>query len=186
MSVSSPLSLSLVTASPIAARPAPRSTSRPLAERGAAERGVAERNLVELGAAERGLVQNALGPDERLLAALPGHDARGAVTWLLTNQRLIVLSATVHDDVCATVSTSAITCVELRTDPMGTWLRVRATGRQCTLSHSDAAQAAKFAQLLRERAGIGGTPAPAPTRRAAGLRDSMRAGFNGLTPHSPR
>lgn len=184
MSLSSPLPLSLVTASPIAARPAPRSTSRPVAERGAADRGSAERGLVELGVAERGLVQNALGPDERLLASLPGHDARGSVTWLLTNQRLIVLSATVHDDVCATVSTSAITCVELRTDPMGTWLRVRATGRQCTLSQSDATQAAQFAQLLRERAGIGG--APAPVRRPAGLRDSMRAGFNGLTPHSPR
>lgn len=178
MSVSSTLPLSLVTAPSAATRSTSRSP-RPLPEFGGHVRAAAERGL-----AERGLVQNALGPDERLLAMLQGHDPRGPVTWLVTNCRLVMLSSARPDDAIATITNAAITCVELRTDPAGSWLRVRATGRQHTLSVADAAQGAAFCQVLRERAGIGGGPTPA--RRCAGPRDSMRAGFNGLTPQSPR
>jgi hypothetical protein len=179
VSVSSSLPLSLVTAPSAGSRSAVRGAARSLTEFAPPARGSVERGL-----AERGLVQNALGPDERLLGMLQGHDARGPVTWLVTNARLIRLSPTRPDDALACVPTSAITCVEVRTDPTGTWLRVRATGHQFTLTHDDASQAAQFSHLLRERAGIGSGQAPA--RRCAGPRDSMRAGFNGLTPHSPR
>lgn len=178
MSVSSPLPLSLVTAPSTATRSTPR-TPRPLPEFGGPVRAAAERGL-----AERGLVQNALGPDERLLAMLQGHDARGPVTWLVTNCRLVMLSSARPDDAIATVANSAITCVEVRTDPAGSWVRVRATGRQHTLTVADAAHATTFCHVLRERAGIGSGAVPA--RRCAGPRESMRAGFNGLTPQSPR
>jgi hypothetical protein len=185
----SSLPLSLVTASPLPARPHPRSAPRPVGDPSVTDRppaaaGLAALGLAALGLAERGLVQNALGPDERLLATLSGPEAGGTVTWLLTNRRLITLTSGAPEEAIATVDTGAITCVEHRTDPSGSWLRVRATGRQFTRSYADNAQAAHFCQLLRERAGIGSGQAPA--RRCAGSREVMRAGLNGLTPHSPR
>jgi hypothetical protein len=133
---------------------------------------------------DRGLVQHVLGPDERLLAMLPGQDARGAVTWLVTNFRLVMLSQARPDDAITTIPVSSVCCVEQRTDPVGTWLRVRATGRQYALSHIDPLPASQFCAVLRERAGIGAPPAP--PRRAPGLRDPLRTGFANATTHSPR
>ncbi len=105
-------------------------------------------------------IQHVLGPEERLLAVLPGTDARGAVTWIASTRRLIVLTAAHPDQDIAQVSHAAVTCVELRTDPLGTTLRVRATGRQLTMQTLDAALATQFGSLLRERAGIGLPHAP--------------------------
>lgn len=117
-------------------------------------------------------IHNALGPDERLLAVLHGSDERGPANWVITSRRLLILAQTHPDDDVAHVMHAAITCVELRADPLGTSLRVRATGRQVHLQTIDAAQATHFCSLLRERAGLGtpafGTPAivPAQTRRS--------------------
>jgi hypothetical protein len=117
-------------------------------------------------------IHNALGPDERLLAVLHGNDERGPANWVITSRRLLILAQTHPDDDIVHVMHAAITCVELRADPLGTSLRVRATGRQLTLQTIDAAQATQFCSLLRERAGLGtpafGTPAitPAQTRRS--------------------
>ncbi len=117
-------------------------------------------------------IHNALGPDERLLAVLHGNDERGPANWVITSRRLLILAQTHPDHDVAHVMHAAITCVELRADPLGTSLRVRATGRQLTLQTIDAAQATQFCSLLRERAGLGtpafGTPAitPSQTRRS--------------------
>ncbi len=100
-------------------------------------------------------IHNALGPEERLLAVLHGTDERGPTNWVITTRRLLVLGPATHDQHIAHVSHAAITCVEQRTDPVGTLLRVRATGRQLTMSTIDAAQATHFCSLLRDRAGIG-------------------------------
>ncbi len=134
--------------------------------------------------AERALVQNALGPDERLLAMLPGGDAQAPITWLVTNVRLVMLCATGCDEQITSVSNSAVCCVEQRTDPMGTWLRVRATGKQYTLSNIDPVLAAQFCAVLRERAGIGAVQPPAG--RPAPMRAGMRTGSAGLMVQSPR
>lgn len=162
VSVLFPPQLSLVTAPATPARPAARSSSR----------------------LERGLVQNALGPDERLLAIVHGSDVRGPVTWLATNVRLVVLSHATPDDHIATIGHAAITCVEQRTDPVGTWLRVRATGQHHAISNVDASTASQFCAVLRDRAGIGVCTAPAT--RPAPARDALRAGFAGYTAQSPR
>lgn len=129
-------------------------------------------------------MQNALGPDERLLAMLHGSDARGTVTWLATNVRLVRLSHLSPDSDIASVGHAAITCVEQRTDPVGTWLRVRATGQQHCISNVDATAAAQFCAVVRERAGIG-TGAP-PAVRPAPSRDPLRPGFTGYIAQSPR
>ena len=100
-------------------------------------------------------IQHVLGPEERLLAVLPGTDERGPATWIASTRRLIVLGTAHPDQDIAHVSHAAVTCVELRTDPLGTTLRVRATGRQLSLQTLDAALATQFGSLLRERAGIG-------------------------------
>jgi len=160
--VSFPPSLSIVAAPMASMRPATRSPAR----------------------AERALVQNALGPEERLLAMLHGSDASGTITWLATNARLVMLSHADPDEHIATVSHAAITCVEQRTDPVGTWLRVRATGQQYSLTNVDATAAAQFCAVLRERAGIG-TSVP-PARRVAPARDALRTVFTGQTAQSPR
>lgn len=162
MSVSYPPSLSIVAAPQASMRPATRTPAR----------------------AERALVQNALGPDERLLAMLHGSDVRGSITWLATNARLVILSHAEPDDHIATVGHAAITCVEQRTDPIGTWLRVRATGQQYTLMNVDAAAASQFCAVLRERAGIG--TAAQPAKRPAPARDALRTVFTGQTAQSPR
>ncbi len=124
---------------------------------------------------------------------LQGADARGAVTWLVTNLRLLMLRQSEPDADITMVCNAAITCVEQRSDPVGTWLRVRSTGRTFTLTDIDPVQASHFCSVLRERAGIGtsqpSTPhsAGAPTpRRAATRRDPMRTGFTGLIAQSPR
>jgi hypothetical protein len=156
-------SLSIVTATPAtASRPATRASLR----------------------ADRALVQNALGPDERLLAMLPGGDAHAPSTWLVTNVRLVMLCTTGCDEQITSVSNAAVCCVEQRTDPMGTWLRVRATGRQYTLSNIDPVQAAQFCAVLRERAGIGAVEPPA--RRPSTVRGGMRTGSASLMVQSPR
>lgn len=108
-------------------------------------------------------IHNALGPEERLLAVLHGTDERGPTNWVITSRRLLVLGASSRDQHIAHVTHSAVTCVEQRTDPVGTLLRVRATGRQLTMSTLDAAQATHFCSLLRDRAGIG-MPTVATTR----------------------
>jgi len=108
-------------------------------------------------------IHNALGPEERLLAVLRGTDERGPTNWVMTSRRLLVLGASQPDQHIAHIAHGAVTCVEQRTDPVGTLLRVRATGRQLTMSTIDAAQATHFCSLLRERAGIG-TPSVANTR----------------------
>lgn len=162
MSVLFPPSLSLVAAPMASMRPASRTPSR----------------------AERAFVQNALGPDERLLAMLHGSDARGTVTWLATNARLVMLSHITPDADIASLNHSAITCVEQRTDPVGTWLRVRATGQQHCISNVDAAAAAQFCAVVRDRAGIGASVAP--LKRPAPARDALRTGFTGYTSQSPR
>jgi len=162
VSVLFPPLLSLVAAPAVSARSTARSSSR----------------------MERGLVQNALGPDERLLAIVHGSDARGPVTWLATNQRLVVLSQATPDDHTATIGHAAITCVEQRTDPVGTWLRVRATGQHHAISNVDASTASQFCTVLRERAGIGVCTESA--KRPAPARDVLRAGFTGYTAPSPR
>lgn len=159
MSVLSQPSLSIVTAIPSSSRRPARSADR----------------------AERGLVQNVLGPDERLLAMLHGQGKHGSVTWLATNFRLVMLSSAQPDEVSAALATSAITCVEQRTDPVGTWLRVRATGQQYCINHVEPAQAAHFCAVLRERAGIG-TPS---AKRVPG-HDPMRSGFSPYMAQSPR
>jgi hypothetical protein len=100
-------------------------------------------------------IHNALGPEERLLAVLHGSDERGPTNWVITSRRLLVLGTSQREPHIAHVAHAAVTCVEQRTDPMGTVLRVRATGRQLTMSTIDAAQATHFCSLLRERAGIG-------------------------------
>ena len=99
-------------------------------------------------------IHNALGPEERLLAVLHGTDERGPTNWVMTSRRLLVLGATHGDQHVAHVSHAAVTCVDQRTDPVGTLLRVRAMGRQLMLCTIDAAQATHFCSLLRERAGI--------------------------------
>jgi hypothetical protein len=129
-------------------------------------------------------IHNALGPDERLLAVLHGSDDRGPANWVITSRRLLMLGQTHPDSSVAHVMHAAITCVEMRADPLGTSLRVRATGRQLHLHTLDAAQAAQFCSLLRERAGLGtpalGTPAitpaisPAQTRRATDRMPAVR------------
>jgi hypothetical protein len=162
VSVSFPPSLSIVAAPQASMRPASRTPSR----------------------AERAFVQNALGPDERLLAMLHGTDARGTVTWLATNVRLVMLAHSTPDADITSVGHSAITCVEQRTDPVGTWLRVRATGQQHCISNVDASAAAQFCAVVRERAGIGVTAAPA--KRPAPARDALRTGFGAYTAQSPR
>lgn len=162
MSVSLPPSLSIVAAPMASMRPASRTPSR----------------------AERAFVQNALGPDERLLAMLHGSDVRGTVTWLATNVRLVLLSPSTPDADITSVGHSAITCVEQRTDPVGTWLRVRATGQQHCISNVDASAAAQFCAVVRERAGIGTCETPAV--RVAPTRDPLRTGFTGYTSQSPR
>jgi hypothetical protein len=134
--------------------------------------------------ADRAHVQNALGPDERLLAMLPGGEPSAPITWLVTNVRLVMLCATGCDEQITSVSHSAVCCVEQRTDPMGTWLRVRATGKQYTLNHIDPVQAAQFCAVLRERAGIGATQPPA--KRPSVVRGGMRTGSAGLMVQSPR
>jgi hypothetical protein len=159
VSVISQPSLSLLTAIPSSARAAVRAASR----------------------ADRGLVQNALGPDERLLAMLHGHNKQGSVTWLATNFRLVMLASSRPDDASAAIATTAITCVEQRTDPMGTWLRVRATGQQYCITGVEPAQAAQFCAVLRERAGIGASSCP-----PAPIRDPLRSGFSGSMAQSPR
>lgn len=100
-------------------------------------------------------IQHVLGPEERLLAVLPGTNDRGPVTWIASTRRLIVLAAAHPDQDIAHVSHAAVTCVELRTDPLSTCVRVRATGRQLSMQTPDAALATQFGSLLRERAGIG-------------------------------
>jgi hypothetical protein len=134
--------------------------------------------------AERAFVQNALGPDERLLAMLQGSDARGHVTWLATNVRVVMLSHATPDDQIASVSHSTITCVEQRTDPVGTWLRLRATGQQHGISNVEPSAASQFCAVVRERAGIGAT-ASSPARPAP-VRDPRRTAFTGYTAQSPR
>jgi len=108
-------------------------------------------------------IHNALGPEERLLAVLHGTDERGPTNWVMTSRRLLVLGVAQRDQHIAQVAHAAVTCVEQRTDPVDTLLRIRATGRQLTMSTIDAAQATHFCSLLRERAGIG-VPVVAATR----------------------
>lgn len=134
--------------------------------------------------AERALVQNALGPDERMLAMLHGRDVRGTVTWLATNVRLVMLGHSTPDSDIASVSHASITCVEQRTDPVDTWLRVRATGQQHCISNVDATAAAAFCAVVRDRAGIGASVAP--VKRGAPAHDALRTGFIGITSQSPR
>jgi hypothetical protein len=162
VSVLYPPSLSIVAASAVPMRPATRTPAR----------------------AERALVQNALGPDERLLAMLHGSDASGSVTWLATNVRLVMLSHAAPDEQIATERHAAITCVEQRTDPVGTWVRVRATGHQYSLTNVDATAASQFCAVLRERAGIGASAIP--SKRPAPARDALRTVFTGQTAQSPR
>jgi len=162
VAVSFPPSLSLVAAPLTSMRPASRTPSR----------------------AERAFVQNALGPDERLIGMLHGSDARGTVTWLATNARLVMLSHLTPDSNIASVGYSVITCVEQRTDPVGTWLRVRATGQQHCLSNVDAVAAAHFCAVVRDRAGIGACVDSAT--RGTPAREALRTGFTGYTAQSPR
>lgn len=105
-------------------------------------------------------IRRALAPEERLIALLQGVDRTGLVRWAITPRRLLVLPDSGRDDLIVQVPHAGITCVELRTDPLGTWLRVRATGRQLALHTPDAAEATEFCTLLRERAGIGAAPLP--------------------------
>jgi len=113
---------------------------------------------------------------------LHGSDGRGTITWLATNLRLVMLSYAEPDGHLATVGHAAITCVELRTDPVGTWLRVRATGQLCTLMQVDAVSASHFCAVLRDRAGLdAGAPPARPPARA-----SLRLHFTDETVHSPR
>lgn len=101
-------------------------------------------------------IRRVLAPEERLVALLQGVDRGGMLCWAITPRRLVVLPDSGRDEQVVQVPHAAITCVEMRTDPLGTWLRVRATGRQLALHTLDAASAAEFCTLLRERAGIGG------------------------------
>lgn len=119
------------------------------------------RTVRDTFASEMPDIQHVLGPEERLLAVLPGSNERGPVTWIASTRRLIVLAAAHPDQDIAHVSHAAVTCVELRTDPLGTCVRVRATGRQLSMQTMDAALATQFGSLLRERAGIGLPHAPA-------------------------
>ncbi len=109
-------------------------------------------------------VQHVLGPEERLLAVLHGSVESKPITWVATTRRLIVLHAAHPEREIVHVSHAAVTCVEMRSDPLGTAIRVRATGRQLVLHTLDAAQATSFSSLLRERAGIGIAHTPAPRR----------------------
>ncbi len=100
-------------------------------------------------------VQHVLGPEERLLAVLPGVDARGPATWVATTRRLLVLSdAANQDQDIAHVCHGCVTCVDVRTDPIGTTIKVRATGRQLRLHTGEAVLATQFGSLIRERAGL--------------------------------
>ena len=112
-------------------------------------------------------IRSALAPEERLIALLQGVDRSGLVRWAMTPRRLILLPEADPADGVVQVPHAAITCVELRTDPLGTWLRVRATGRQLSLHTPDAAEATEFCTLLRERAGIGGSAPYAPYNRSS-------------------
>ncbi len=109
-------------------------------------------------------VQHVLGPEERLLAMLPGADERGPVTWIATSRRLIMLTESNDPDRdIAHVCHSCVTCVDVRSDPLGTTIRVRATGRHLRLHTSEAVLATQFGSLLRERAGLV-APERAPRR----------------------
>ncbi len=100
-------------------------------------------------------VQHVLGPEERLLAMLPGQDACGPVTWIATTRRLIVLTQSSDPDRdVAHVYHGCVTCVDVCTDPLGTTIRVRATGRQLRLQTREAVLATQLGSLLRERAGL--------------------------------
>ncbi len=100
-------------------------------------------------------VQHVLGPEERLLAMLPGADARGPATWVATSRRLIVITGSSDPDQdIAHVCHSGVMCVDVRTDPLGTTIKVRATGRHLRLHTSEAVLATHFGSLLRERAGL--------------------------------
>lgn len=100
-------------------------------------------------------VQHALGPEERLLAMLPGADERGPVTWIATSRRLIMLTESNDPDRdIAHVCHGCVTCVDVRTDPLGTTIKVRATGRHLRLHTAEAVLATQFGSLLRERAGL--------------------------------
>ena len=101
------------------------------------------------------MIHQVLAPEERLLAVLQGVDARGTVVWVITPRRFIVIAGPDLLNGIVQLPLSAITCVDLRTDPVGSQLRVRATGRHFCMHTTDAAEAMECGALLRERAGLG-------------------------------
>jgi hypothetical protein len=110
------------------------------------------------GAPDVALIHSVLAPEERLLAVLQGVDAKGSVSWVLTPRRFIALPGTGSTDQVVQVPHASVMCVELRTDPLGTFLKVRAMGRQFAMQTLDAAEGTEFCTLLRDRAGIGSPP----------------------------
>ncbi len=117
-----------------------------------------------LTADERLTVTAVLGPEERPLRVLRGLDARGAVLWIATNRRLIVVECErLSENPVLDMAHHAINAVTVRAGEHGaSLLRVRSTGRQFVLAGADTAAADLFAGLLREKAGLAASPNRVP------------------------
>lgn len=134
-----------------------------------------------LTADERLTVTGVLGPEEKPLRVLRGLDARGAVLWIATNRRLIVVEcerAELHP--VFDMAHHSINSVMVRGGEHGaSLLRVRSTGRQVLLAGADTEAAEAFAVLLRDKAGL--APAPRQAQEKQPLPSAQRSAPDRLT-----
>ncbi|MCU0650422.1 MAG: hypothetical protein MUF00_20720 [Gemmatimonadaceae bacterium] len=105
---------------------------------------------------ERRRARGLFAPDEPMLLAARGQDARHAILWIVTPRRLIIVTDEQFDENVRDLRHSAIARVEQHRTWHGASVLVAGNGHRLRLDGLDSERAAALVALLRARAGLSG------------------------------